>query len=897
MENYLNIQLILDHIGMIRMRKGSWQVSLTLAFILAISAFMVIQLEETMGESTHDTRLYLHKSPRMLKTQPPQLSPGDESLPQTMVVGALQRYEMPYPVTDNLILDGPIDSGMTIITLHLEGSFVTPSSSGVVLSVELIEKMKDGGEDPIGSLELEQDELGADDFNIPISGDDELQPGSNLILELNITEGTGPLGTTNVFNFQYSNLAGGHSYLEFLCDPIPDNGITMKMLDQEGNPISGILPNGPPETRTVKFVCGVRDLFGAYDVASVNLKVTSPNGSLLLNLTEDQLDNDGGQEWAYYNETEELPESLPVGTYDVIVTGRSHTGYNKTEIYGLEVSEGLHVSLMGDDLIEADAGETLQIPVKVINGGGSNDRISFDHSGGVDWRITAPSDADIEAGSSKTFDYLVTVPIDSLIGDSREITLIIESRNAGEDYNVVVMVEVATEATFGIEVVGEDSRALNPGMSASFSVMLVNLRNETKTFELEDQGLPAYTDLSLTAPGGEQQGSYYNVEVPPDEEVSVSVNVTVGDSTPGGAHQFMINARVQGGDETRSVYLNILVVDPSKDVLSVPSGVTERTATRSGSVSPIEYSDVVFGLTLYNPTLDEVDLSVSVDVLEGWTYDSDYSSAVLQPGTGSSFNVSVKPAAGEIYDGGDGYDVVVSVSGSGLRESKMELTVKLPEIRGVELTVEEGKEVVEVASGGSARVNMTLKNDGNRVEDVQLSSKVLEMLTVSMDPETVDQLEPGQEVRIEVNVEVGEISSNSMFQVDVEADMTDYTSEASFQVRGTVSDSSSTISPVLMVVIVLAVIVVLAAVILGYLRMSKKKPGKKTSDKKKESPSKPDVTVKAEDEKIRPSRAVRPPPDHDVLDEADQVTREILGDDEGSEKVAEPETVQATVLE
>ena len=878
------------------MSKGNLRLPIIVVLLLMASIFMVVRLDPINAQSTFETRLYLNRENRYLKTQPPQLSTGDPPT-QTLTVGNPVTYTMPYPATDTLTLDGPLDSGMTIMELHLEASFVTPGSTDVVLTVELREIDSNGEEEIIGSLDLDQSDLGVDDFDIPINGPHELEKGSNLILELNITEGQGPLGSNTVFSFQYSSVGGENSYLQFLCDPVPAGGVTLGMLDIDGNPISGILPNGPAEARTVQFNCGVKDLFGAYDVSSINLKVTSPTGSQLLNLTEDQPENRGGQEWTYYNQTEELPESLPVGTYNVSVTGRSHTGFNRTARFDLEVSEGLHVSLEGESGIEADAGESLVVGVKVINGGGSTDRVSFDYAGGGGWKVTPPEDSDIEAGSSVPFEYTVKVPIDAGLGDIEDITLIVNSRNAGKDYAVMITVEVMSEATFGIEVSGQSSKALNPGMSGGFLVNLVNLKNETETFELEGRDLPLDTDLEITGGGGSQQGSYFTVELGPDRSVTLSVNVSVGFSAPGGSHRFRVTARVQGGDEIRSVYLSILVVDPSRDILSLPSGISERTASRSGSSSPVEYEPVSFSLNIYNPTLEEVDLSVSVEAPAGWDYDSDYATASLLPGTESDFNVSVTPSRGELWNGGEGYDVTVSVSGSGLRRTDLDLEVKLPEIRGIALKLDQSLGVVEVMSGKSRDVNLTVSNDGNRMEDVTLTVGETENLKAILDQDSISQLEPGQEVKLYVTVEAEEVQSDKVLQVDVEADMGDYQDDISFQVQVKAESSSLSISPLAIVAIVLGVIVVALAGIFIYSRFvsgNRVKEGSATEEKPQKRPK---VTVTAEDKPLKGEREVRPPPDREVLSEADLVTMEILGD-QGSNKEPEGEKeVTASVLE
>ncbi|MGA1820934.1 MAG: hypothetical protein ACMUIG_00245 [Thermoplasmatota archaeon] len=869
---------------------GGKHIALAMSLILLSSAFLlIVNLEGADGQEDFDCRLYLYQQNGKLDTIPPS---GTTRVTESMVMGQPEDYELLWPVTDDMPISGPVDSGSTVVILHLEGGTVTPGSTGVVLSIELIERKSTGIEDVIGSTQIEQGDLDQSDLAVPISGGTTISAGSVIRLVLNITEGEGFTGLEPLYTFLYQSPTGGNSYLSFYAQPIPDDGISLLMTNPGGSEISEILPNGPPETRTVSFHCGVKDHFGAYDVASINLLIRSPEGNILLNRTTTDPEPGGGQEWTYYNFTEELPESMPVGDYDVIITGISHTGFTISETFTLTAAEGLYVALDGPSSIEVDAGDIAIFGMKILNGGGSTDRLSFSSQDTRGWTVQAPDDIDIEPGAELTVEFRVTVPLKARIGEESNVTMKVTSRNAGRMYTVSGEIYVKGEATFGIEAVGDSQRAVNPGMNAEYQVRLTNLRNDTKIFEMSVSGLPSTITSEMEADNGVQEGSYYNVEVGPGNDTLVSIALAVSSSEDGGTFEFKVNARPRGGSEERSVYFSVLVVDPGMDVISVPSGITEMTAPRSGTTTPIKYSSVSFGLYLYNPTLERTEFSVDADIPTGWDMDLDNDAADLLPGTGTGFNLSVTPMEGQLYVDDGGFDVRITVAGDGTTDS-LDLVVKIRKIMDVKFEAEKPDVIHEVSEGKKIIVNMTVQNRGNTIVDLDFRIESPPELGVNMTPSSVNGLAPGDSEDLKADVEAFEIDEDMFFSVSIEAYTDGLERDVTFQVNVRNTDDSLSIDPLILIVVAVVGFVLLAAGVFIYIRFSKKKPAAEQQSKPAGKP-RVEVTSIRQDSK-ETAKPLKAPPDRDILKEADAITMQLLGGDEPEEEPVE--AVEVSILE
>jgi uncharacterized membrane protein len=867
------------------MRSGKGHAFAYAALLIAASMWIIFHTVPANAQENFDCRLYLQPSYGLETLKPPSPGPGDpRNNLENMNVGVRKEYDLTYPVTDDFEIDGPLQSGNPTILLHLEDLF--DPSSNVILSVMLMEEKSDGQEELLAADEVEQPD--SDDMVLPISGDRIIEGGSVIKLILNVTQGTGPIGLDYILSFSYT--LGDHSYLSFYCEPVPD--VDLRMTNTDDNEIVQILPNGPPEARTVVFHCGAKSVFGAYDIESINLLMASPNGSVVINRTSAP-DNSGGQEWTYFNFTEELQESLPVGTYGVTITGISHTGFSRSEGFQLEVVEGLYVSLIGSSDLEADAGGTVDVGVEVINGGGTTDRISFSASDTAGWSVQTPQSTDIGAGSTETVNFKISVPMRSRIGDSSTITMKVDSRNAGDTYPVTVTIAVVAEATFGIEAVSDTFKAINPGMSAEYILLVTNLRSEAKIFEIAAEGLHSSMNAVMDAPGGYEEGSYYNIGIGGGNSTDLSVEISTSSITPLGTHSIEIRARPRGEPETRSVFLSLLVVDPEKDVLSIPYGGDERTASRSGTVSPIKYNSVVFQMFLYNPTLEEIEFSVSVEAPSGWEYRSDYSSVELLPGTGSEFNVSVTPPEGQTWSD-SGYYVIVTAKGGTLAPSSVTLTVNIPEIRGVELSVENAGGITEADEGDDLIFNFTVTNRGNRIEDVDIivQGTDQEGISVSVDPDTMYGMQPGDEEKGIIAVKIEDISKDTLFILTVEANMGDYTDDAEIQIQASQVSEGMDLTPLFIGIGVLLIIGLIVVGLLLFSRYSSRKV-KKPPEQEKEKPS---VKITAERDERHREKPVRSPPDREVISEADEIAREILGESGGKDEAVTME-VEANVVE
>ena len=845
-------------------------------------ALVPLLIEVSAQESADEVKLYLHRAGgRTLDTIPP--SPQEAI--EIMTLGSTRIYNLTYPLTRDLTLSGNRSGGDQTMKLHLFGSTAVGITSSHVLDVRVIEIGEDNQENQIAGDRFEGQSMLEDELDLIFtsSGSTTVEEGSLIQLRIEL-EGDSTL--INGFSFSYYGTPES-SHLSFRARPIESQDIEISLLDGNEAPLEELLPNGPEEAREFQVSARILDAFGAYDIDSVNFLLSSGTGNTIWNQTGSP-DEEGGQTFGYVNRTHTIPEGTPEGEYILQVTVTSNTGQTVTREADLTIASGLQVTL-ADPEREADAGENLEFSVSILNGGEGTDRVTFTHDSDLGWTVEVPDPIEIEGGDTESVIFRVQVPIRSSLGDEDTIELGVESRNAEKIYSREARIIVVSVADFGVEVLGDSTSAVVSGGGAQFSIRILNIEDSPSTFEVGVEDLPSGWSVSYSGSNGSTQGSLYILELDGDDEAIVTMNMMTSPSAEG-VYPVSSYVRKQGETERRYVYLKVRVVDPTRNVVSLLDATDTKQSARMGTNIPIEYSEVFFTLELYNPSLADASISINVNVPTGWDAEYDYSSLDLLPGESSSWNISIKPREGELYDE-EPYLVEVGINGGNLGTFNQNLNVELKKITSVQILTD--KDVLDIVEGEEGLVNATFKNNGNHEATLTITKDSPDTLEVSYDTETLT-IQPNEEQTVRMIVKVLDAGEETTVSFSIGYEMDGISGKKDVSVFPVAAEDENGQFNVILIVVIAAVVIVLAAV--GFLLYSKmsgqQTPKNRTPASNAKSPSSKVEVTAAPDIKTESGKPLRAPRS-EAVEKADDIAASILGDDSGRRELSGGVTVEA----
>ncbi len=849
--------------------KSSGTPALMIVMLLFGAALLLINLDTASGEEEDQVRLYLG-NPQRLSTTAPPLSP--QGTLATFGNGESSEYILEYPLAHDMKMEGSVEGGAMVLTMHIEGFNAFGSTPS--LTVELYEDPVAGSSIKIAGTELGADELSEELISIPfqsIQGHG-VEKGSDLRLVLEYSETGGIPGMT----FFYISPAGNPSYIEFRTTVFLEDAASVQALDGSGNPIEAIIPYGPQEAREVLFSSSVMDTFGAYDVSSVSMVMTSSVGNILFNSSTDEPDPDGGEPVTYFNYTFEIPEGTPTDTYTITATAESHTGAVTEASMELEIAPGLFVQLDEAEL-GVNAGDVAIFSLEVLNGGDGTDRVSFRATSSRGWTVDVPPDIEIEGGETEILEFKVYVPLRAQSNDMDTLTFTATSRNAGKDYQVDGVIEVLFSASYGIEPVGDVVKSVMAGQKLDYQFRILNLVNSSKEFEISAENVPVGWDVSYDAPGGEYQGVLYMFEINASGEVLVGMTVDISDSGPFGRSEFSVYVRAVGETDRKYLYLTANVVDETREVVDISSGTSRKTAQRTGTGYPVTYGKVYFSLELYNPTLESLGIALEVDAPPDWDAEFDYLDIDLDPGHGSSWNLSIVPEAGTPWQGGSPYFVDVGIEAGDLGEFSERLEVVIPKVTVI--NVQREWETLNVVVGDIVPFNITFNNRGNHPEDIHISFDLPAGLEMNYTAKTI-AIAPGGSRTLRGELTISEVEKMGIIGFNVQYETSKGTTVLDYSLKVSEREEENDLPIMTYIAIAAGVVIAVAAAFLIYLKFFS--GGGSSSEKKavKEEPEKRrgGVTVKATSP--RPGTVSSTPTEEsDVIKEADDILSNILGEE------------------
>ncbi len=873
-------------------------IMITLLILTAGMSFLLVN--EADAQEDPEIKLYLHTGltldtilPTSTDSAPTVISPVEEGT--EVVYGTL------YPITEELHISGIQEGGNRIMTLHLPNSITTGITPEHTLDVRVVIIPGSGSEIQVAGAIFSGEDMETDDLFLDLTSNSGSVAPAGSTIELRLTL-TGTPGTFPPSTFSLSYWLPGstdHSYLSFMASPIDEDGIDVSLTDMNGFPLEEILPNGPANSRTFNIIVSVIDAFGAYDVSEIGMIISSDIGNIIWNFTGEP-DENGGEKYAYLNETHTLPEGTPEGTYDIIISVTSHTGMEVTSTHEMVIASGLQISVDDPDR-DADAGDTLEFTVDILNGGEGTDRVTFSFGSDLGWNVDVPDPIEIEGGMTGTVVFRVFVPLRSSAGDEEIIELNAGSNNAGKTYSKDITIFVETAAVFGVEPVGETTRSVVAGAGVQFSIRVVNIQDDPGTFEMGIEDLPNGWSASYSGENGTLQGSIFVMDIPAEGESVINVNMMT-DPSSGGVHDPSIFVRERGSTQRKYVYLKVRIVDPSRPALTLLETTDTKSSGRVGSNLPIRYSEVFFNLELYNPTLSDAHIRINVFGPTEWTLEYDYNILDLLPGELSKWNISITPRDGELYQE-EAFPVDIEISGGDIGTHSQKLKVELKKITLVEASPD--RDSPDVVQGDEIPINVTLRNNGNHPVDLTITVDVPQGFQIAFEPQTVS-IEADDDVIIRLKVTAVKVEEEGKvtFSIKYSGDDVDGSKDLSvYAIKEKTSDDP--IDPMIIIGILIALVVIGAGffVYMKFFKGSERETGP-TVSRRKSDPFEGVKVEAAPSPRESRARPIRPPTSSGVIQEADDIAASILASDTNKKELsggvtieAEPQVVTAEIVE
>ncbi|MFW3146124.1 MAG: hypothetical protein ACMUIE_04860, partial [Thermoplasmatota archaeon] len=794
--------------------------------ILLLGALLVFLLpSEVIGQEESGIRLFIDGQEELLSKEKPQIDPNPVRNTVTVESGGSASFHIEYPLTGDMDITGRMESGSPVMDLHLEG--LLSGGSDKELTVDVYSDPLAGSSVKIAGAILDSSDLESEDLPIPFISSQgyTVKKGSTIRLELSYSA----TGTLPILSFNDALSEGSH--LEFQGSVFIEDAVGISVLGSNGKPVEEVIPYGPLEARQVDIIVSVRDLFGAYDVDTINVVIASSSGNVIWNSTTDTPDPRGGEELTYYNDTFEVPEATPTDTYTITATAVSFTGQRASAGSELIVAPGLFLALQ-EEFVEVDAGDIAVFGLEVLNGGDANDRIEFSAVSSRGWEVDIPPSVEIEGGEVVTVEFRVYVPLKAAVSDTDTLEMTANSRNADKDYSIEGGIRVKSAATYGIEPVGSTSKNILSGSSVSYSVRVVNLQSGNRTFEMSVENIPDGWDVEYSSDEGRSTSALYQFEVNGSGELVVEIIFEVPSSGPYGSSQFSISVRAKGEADKKFIYLTANVVDDSRDLMELVGGASVKTASRSGTAYPVTYAPVYFSLLLYNPGLQELSIDLEVDTPQDWDPEFNYDSIDLLPGEESKWNISIQPPAGASWQGGESYVTDVSLDAGAGGQLSQRLEVQLPKVTSI--TAEKEWDSRNVVEGNSVPVNITFRNRGNHDESLQVTFELPPELARNDSSPVSISLVPGETEVLRETIKVLEVkdAGTVTFKVNYETSKGTTTLDFSLSVSKKKESDGQNIP---LMVAVIAGIVILAVV--GYLAYTRFIAGRRVSKKEQKKPA------------------------------------------------------------
>lgn len=244
------------------------------------------------------------------------------------------------------------------------------------------------------------------------------------------------------------------------------------------------------------------------------------------------------------------------------------------------------------------------------------------------------------------------------------------------------------------------SASQQPGTTRSYDLVYRNNGNRAEALNLQAQP-PSGVTVSLSPP---------DFTLLPGASRTVQATVTVPAAWAPGSLQVPMRLSINGGaDGTPTTNLALTVPTVHKVVLAAPDG--DNKGANGGSPA-------TFTVNVANEGNAGETVALSLSGLDGWTGDVEPDSLTLAPGDDEDVTVTLQPPAGAA----DGTTLLAQLRGSVAGTEHLELRATVGANFAVRLSAPAG---ITLNPGVNGVVQLTVRNDGNTVDDVLVTMPTL----------------------------------------------------------------------------------------------------------------------------------------------------------------------------
>lgn len=449
----------------------------------------------------------------------------------------------------------------------------------------------------------------------------------------------------------------------------------------------------------------------------------------------------------------------------------------------------------------------------------------------------------VPADSSAVATVEVTVPDDEMPGARTFSVQVTCTERASVNASVTLMVDVVRYGE--LTVISPDGRGVEPTIPDVFTFSVSNSANANETFTVSASDLLGW-DMAV---------SHQELELAPGEEVEVSVMVTPARYDPPGSLN-TLTLTVSSANLTDNIALGnvLLVLEHHWEVdaklvqqaflnMSVPD---EREVRYTLEVTNLGNSEDIFRLSLSG-------------IDQSWAI-LNTSYVFIDPGQEQQVSLWVIPSA-DVLAGVYAFNVSATSESDANASDTLHMGVCVLPFQDLYTSVDLPQ--VNLRRGGVAFVNMTVINDGNSVDVVDIYAYVgafntttitVEGRVVDLETDTISPiaLDPGESLTIMLTIPVPENAELGMHELYIDfSSMTDPNVMASQAVAVFVEDDPPWLSLWVILVIVAVVAVALSVLILLILRKRSMEEERKAEEERrrmqtrKRTPGPPRVKPKA----------------------------------------------------
>jgi uncharacterized membrane protein len=304
----------------------------------------------------------------------------------------------------------------------------------------------------------------------------------------------------------------------------------------------------------------------------------------------------------------------------------------------------------------------------------------------------------------------------------------------------MMLVHAPAAAQEGIQVrTPYPAVAVEAGESVTFDLEVVAGSPQSVALDVTER--PEGWNATLRGGGFVIDGVFARPQEPPSVQLEVEVPADAGEGT----HEIVVVADGSGGESRLPLRLRIAeAVAGSVELRSeFPSlrGASDTTFT--------------FDLELANNTPEEIGFQLEAAGPEGWAVEArpsgEQQAATATVAGGETAGVQVEVDPPDDATAG-AYPIGVRASGGG-QEASAELEVEITGNYATTLTTPDERLNAEVTSGRSTRVPLVIRNDGSApLQAVALSADPPTDWEVTFEPETVEQIPPGEVAEVTATI-------------------------------------------------------------------------------------------------------------------------------------------------